>query len=90
MTACVASLDWTDEDYLDLDPGIRDAVRILRRGGVETFESCQGGYGHPENPGGKHAYAEPTVRWHGTSADGGRRRTIRPILGSDVLRADAD
>ena len=44
-------------DYEILDSGIRDAVRILAEAGVETFESCQGGEGH--------AYAEPTVRFHG-------------------------
>lgn len=46
-----------DRDYPDLDPGIREAVRILRAAGVETFESCEGGEGH--------AYAEPTIRFHG-------------------------
>ncbi len=40
-----------------LDPGIEQAVLALVNAGVETFESCQGGPGH--------AYAEPTVRFHG-------------------------
>src|SRR3954454_24833424 len=40
-----------------LDPGIEDAVRVLRAAGIETFESCQGGPGH--------AFPEPTVRFHG-------------------------
>jgi hypothetical protein len=43
-----------DTDFPDLDPGIRQAVRILREAGVETFESCEGGE--------RHAYPEPTVR----------------------------
>ncbi len=45
-----------------LDPGIFDAVEALRAAGVDTFESCQGGSGH--------AYAEPTVRFHGDQAEG--------------------
>jgi hypothetical protein len=45
-----------------LDAGIFDAVEILRKAGVETFESCEGGSGH--------AYPEPTVRFHGDQAEG--------------------
>lgn len=45
-----------------LDPGIRDYVVKLRAGGVETFESCEGGPGH--------AYLGPTVRFHGNSGAG--------------------
>ena len=45
-----------------LDPGIRDAVLALVRAGVETFESCEGGSDH--------AYAEPTVRFHGDRSEG--------------------
>lgn len=41
----------------ELDAGIRHAVLVLRSGGIETFESCEGGEGH--------AYPEPTVRFHG-------------------------
>lgn len=44
---------------LELDPGIRRAVLILRGAGVETFESCQGGPGH--------AMPEPTIRFHGSA-----------------------
>lgn len=47
-----------------LDPGIRQAVEVLREADVETFESCQGGQGH--------AYPEPTVRFHGNRAEGFR------------------
>jgi len=49
---------------VDFDPGIRDIVDALRSEGVETFESCQGGPGH--------AFAEPTVRFHGDSQEGFR------------------
>lgn len=40
-----------------LDSGIARAVAVLLNGGVETYESCEGGEGH--------AYFEPTVRFHG-------------------------
>ena len=45
-----------------LDDGISTAVQVLRDGGVETFESCEGGPGH--------AYPEPTVRFFGDQAEG--------------------
>jgi hypothetical protein len=45
------------ESAAGLDPGIREAVTILRRNGVETFESCEGGKGH--------AFPGPTIRFHG-------------------------
>jgi hypothetical protein len=45
-----------------LDPQIENLVLVLRAAGVETFESCQGGQGH--------AYPEPTVRFHGGTAEG--------------------
>ena len=49
-----------DCDYDGLDAGVRDAVRVLRAAGVETFESCEGGPGH--------GYPEPTIRFHGERA----------------------
>jgi hypothetical protein len=45
-----------------LDPGIAQAVKILNKFGIETFESCQGGEGH--------CYPEPTVRFHGDKFEG--------------------
>lgn len=45
-----------------LDAGIEKAVRRLQAGGIETFESCEGGSGH--------AYPEPTIRFHGSMAAG--------------------
>ena len=45
-----------------LDPGIERAVLVLRGAGIETYESCEGGAGH--------AFAEPTVRFHGTHSEG--------------------
>ena len=47
-----------------LDAEIANAVDVLRRASVETFESCQGGDGH--------AYLEPTVRFHGDRSEGFR------------------
>lgn len=44
---------------LPLDPGIRRAVLILRRAGVETFESCDGGEGH--------AFKTPTIKFYGNA-----------------------
>ena len=46
----------------DLDKGIEKAVRVLRNGGIETFESCEGGEGH--------AFPEPTIRFHGDHTEG--------------------
>lgn len=54
--------EWSDADYLDLDADIRRTVQVMREGGVETFESCQGGDGH--------SYAEPSVRFHGSEGAG--------------------
>lgn len=45
------------ESAAEVDPGIREAVTILRRNGVGTFESCEGSEGH--------AFPEPTIRFHG-------------------------
>lgn len=42
---------------MDLDPLIRRAVLVLRRAGIETYESCSGEHGH--------AFCEPTVRFAG-------------------------
>lgn len=51
-----------------LDRWISYAVKVLRDGGVETYESCQGGAGH--------AFHEPTIRFHGTRADGLRAAAL--------------
>ena len=53
---------------LALDPGIRSYVLALRDGGVETFESCEGGDGH--------AFVEPTVRFHGPVSAGFRAYAV--------------
>ena len=50
------------DPYNPLDRWISFAVKVLREAGIATYESCQGGPCH--------AYPEPTVRFHGTYADG--------------------
>lgn len=45
-----------------LDAGIAPFVEALTEGGIETFESCQGGDGH--------AAPEPVIRFHGDRAEG--------------------
>lgn len=47
-----------------IDPGIRQAVKILQDHNIETCESCEGGPGH--------AYPEPTVAFYGTPEAGWR------------------
>ena len=41
---------------------------MLWDAGVETFESCEGGAGHP--------FPDPTVRFHGDQAEGFRALAI--------------
>lgn len=59
-----------------LDPGIYDAVIVLKTRGVETFESCEGGSGH--------AYPEPTVRFHGDTTEGFRALSVAVKAGLPV------
>jgi hypothetical protein len=64
--------NWREKMYAGVDPDIRQIVRILDQNGVETYESCAAsgphGKGYPTNS--KHAYAEPTVAFHGNDAAG--------------------
>lgn len=70
--------EFADNQFeLPLDPEIERAVRVLLAGGVETFESCQGGPGH--------AFAEPTVRFHGEQSAGWRALTVAQENGLPVL-----
>lgn len=57
-----------DEYDPPLDAGTSKYVEALRTAGVETFESCEGGVGH--------AYAEPTVRFHGGRGEGFRALAV--------------
>ena len=49
--------EYADGNALHLDKGIKPYVLVLRAAGIETYESCEGGNGH--------AFAEPTIRFHG-------------------------
>jgi hypothetical protein len=60
-----------------LDKGIERAVLVLREGGVETIESCQGGNGH--------AFPEPTVRFVGEKSEGYRALAIALQNGLKVM-----
>ncbi len=63
-------------EALELDDGIAEAVKILIYGGIETFESCQGGKGH--------TYPEPTIRFHGQRSEGFRALAIAQDQGLRV------
>ena len=62
---------------LELDPGIRRYVLILRQGGIETFESCQGGEGH--------AFPEPTIKFYGNNWEGFKALSVALTNGLPVL-----
>lgn len=70
------SCNMSSEIERPLDAGIERAVSILRTGGVETFESCEGGEGHP--------FPEPTVRFHGDGSEGFRALAIAQQNGLQV------
>lgn len=59
-----------------LDKGIEPMVLALVAGGIETFESCEGGPGH--------AYPEPTVRFHGQWPEGFKALSIAMYAGLHV------
>ncbi len=59
-----------------LGAGISLYMNTLREYGVETFESRQGGHGH--------AYAEPTVRFHGHRGAGFRALAVAHQRGLPV------
>jgi len=67
--------------YDELDEGIREYVRILSEGGIETYESCEGG---PWKNGKGHAFPEPTIRFSGTYATGFRALSIALYHGLPV------
>lgn len=61
---------------MELDAGIREYVLALREGGIETFESCEGGEGHP--------FPQPTIRFHGTSGEGFRALAVAKERGLPI------
>lgn len=67
----------TDLD-LPIDPGVRAYVNALREGGIDTFESCEGGEGH--------ACPEPIVRFNGPAdSEGFRAFAVAQERGLPVL-----
>lgn len=67
----------TDDFDPPLDAGILLAVQVLRAGGIETFESCEGGDGH--------CYPEPTIRFYGDQSEGLRALSIAMKAGLGVM-----
>jgi hypothetical protein len=63
---------------IPLDRGIHSYVLALRTGGIETFESCEGGKGH--------AFPEPTIRFHGGMAEGFKAFAIAKERGLPVYK----
>jgi hypothetical protein len=61
---------------VEVEPGIQYAVDVLRAGGIDTFESCEGGAGH--------ACAKPTVRFHGGTYEGYRAFAVAMERGLPV------
>jgi hypothetical protein len=61
-----------------IDSGIRGAVVALRAGGIETFESCQGGEGH--------CRTEPFVKFSGEQPEGLKALSIAMYSGLKVTR----
>ena len=53
---------------MPLDRWISFAVKVLSDGGIETYESCEGGKGH--------AFPEPTIRFHGNQSEGFRAYAV--------------
>ena len=60
-----------------LDEGIAAYVDLLDAGGIETFESCEGGEGH--------AFPDPTVRFYGERSEGFRALAVALECGLPVL-----
>jgi hypothetical protein len=73
----VSATDFPEGTGLPLDPGVRPYVLALRAGGIDTFESCEGGPGH--------ALPEPTVRFHGGIAEGFKAFGVARERGLPVL-----
>jgi len=72
---------WEIDKHLPLDRFISYAVMRLREGGIETFESCEGGRGHSS--------PEPMVRFWGNQGKGFQAFSIATDYGlpvSDIRR----
>lgn len=62
---------------MEIDPGIKRAVLLLREAGIETFESCEGGPGH--------ACPEPIIKFDGGAWAGYRAYAVAMEHGLPVL-----
>jgi hypothetical protein len=73
-----SNLDTFACEALPIDPGFRDAVLILRRGGIEIFESSEGRDGDVSD--------ELTIKFHGSSLAGYKAFAIARQNGLAVRR----
>jgi hypothetical protein len=71
-----ADYDPIPEGEMQVDPGIRRHVAILRAHGIETYQSCQGGEGHSS--------PEPMVRFFGNAFEGFKAFAIAMTYGLPV------
>ena len=67
---------WEIDRELPLDRFISYAVMRLREGGIETFESCEGGKGH--------SFPEPTIRFWGNHMTGFRALAVASDFGLPI------
>lgn len=61
---------------MPLDEGIAEAVHLLRKEGIETIQSCEGGEGH--------VHAEPAITFCGGPGEGFRAYGIAAMYGLPV------
>jgi len=61
-----------------LDAGIRRYVLALRSGGIQTFDSCEGGPNH--------AFTEPTIRFHGDFLEGFKAFAVAMECGLPIYK----
>ena len=66
-----------------LDAGIAQYVEILRRYGVETYQSCEG-WGDLTQHGDEHSFPEPTIQFHGGPEGGAYAYAIARVFGLPV------
>ena len=64
-------------DYDSIDDGIIGAVKVLREAGIETFESCQGGFSHP--------HKRPVIWFTGDEQEGFRAEELATKAGYQVF-----
>src|SRR5437899_1533215 len=62
------------------DKGIKRAVEILQAGGIETFQSCEGGKGHAFPLPSVEFYGEPEAGWRAVAICLAHGLPIRQLL----------